>query len=111
LGEDTQVVADGRLRQTDRSGQVADARLALGRGLDQAEQTQTGRVRQCLEDTGQAVRVVLVVDLPAQGGGLRQNQFSERSTHVLHPSTASIDSTTYHCRSNRQFFLTEGSGW
>ena len=40
FAEDLEVVADGRLGEPERLGQVADARLVVGLGLDQAEQPQ-----------------------------------------------------------------------
>src|SRR5262252_8695474 len=87
LGENTKVVADSRLRQTDRSGQVADARLAIGRGLDEAEQPQARWVGESLQHAGQTVSVSFVVDLAGERRRLGQDQFGQRSSHVLHPST------------------------
>jgi catechol 2,3-dioxygenase-like lactoylglutathione lyase family enzyme len=46
-------MADGRLREPERLGEVADARLGAGRGRDQAEELQAGRIREYAHRVGQ----------------------------------------------------------
>ena len=55
LTQDAQVVADGRLAQAERIGQVALARLAARLRLDQAEQPEARRVGNHLEGGRQAL--------------------------------------------------------
>jgi hypothetical protein len=63
FGEDPQVVADGRLRESERCGQVDDACFAVVGGLDEAQQPEPGRVCEGFEDTGQAA----AIGSPVQG--------------------------------------------
>jgi len=72
FGEDTQVVAHSRLRKTDRGGQIADARLAIRRSLDEAEQAQARRVGECLEDTRQSLSIDTVIRLAIKRRNLGQ---------------------------------------
>ncbi len=79
----------------ERRRQVADARLALRRGLDQAEQPQPGRVGEGLEDPGETLGVGTFNRLAGKRRDLRHSHFSQRSSHVFHPSTSSIDPPAY----------------
>ena len=55
-----EVVADGRLRQPERLGEVADARLALGLGLDEAEDAEPCGVGEHPERAGEVLGIVRV---------------------------------------------------
>jgi len=48
-----EVVGDRGLGQADRVGQVADAGFAVGVCGDQGQQSDPGRVTECLEDVGE----------------------------------------------------------
>src|SRR6185312_10905369 len=58
LAQHPQVMADRRLRDVERAGQVAHAGLAAGERGDQREQPQPHRIRQRLEHPGQRLRVI-----------------------------------------------------
>ena len=53
------MVADGALREPERLDQVADAGLAAGLSLDEAEEPEAGRVGERLEDACELVRLLL----------------------------------------------------
>ena len=53
------MVADGRLRETERRGEVADAGFSAGLGLNQAEQPESGRLGEHLEQGSETLGVGL----------------------------------------------------
>ena len=53
------MVADRRLREAKWLGQVADASLALGLRLDEAQQSKASRVRKDLQGSGKVLRLLL----------------------------------------------------
>ena len=95
LQQHLQVVADGRLAEAERLGQVADAGLAAGLGLDQAQQPQPRRVGDHLQRRGELLRVVCRRAAPAGAAGRRRRSSRSCCTQTI---LTAIDDRRHHPR-------------
>ena len=97
--EDLEVVADGRLAEAERPGEVADACLAVRLRLDQAQQPQARRVGDRLQRARELVGLPLVEGAleqgRARGGGDRRDEL-----HACIFAEIDIDSNRYRLRSS-----------
>ncbi len=83
------------LREPKGSREVGNARLTVLGRLNQTQQTQSGRVSKRLEDASKSLGVGAVNRLASKRRDLGQGHLSQRSSHVFHPSTNSIDPPAY----------------
>ena len=82
LEEHLQVVAHCRLRESERLGEMAHARLAAGLRADEAEQSEPGRIRYGFQRAGEPVGVLLR-ERPLQERRARRGDLRDRLHELI----------------------------